>query len=83
METLNATLLIKNARQKLEGRDARRMAAFHTGVAIAMALVTTVLQYVLTLTYTVRFLHLYLLHIQRSPRFTCPLSYDTHWKKSA
>ena len=41
------------------------------------------LQYVLTLTYTVRFLHLYLLHIQRSPRFTCPLSYDTHWKKSA
>ena len=47
METLNATLLIKNARQNLEGRDARRMAAFHTGVAIAMALVTTVLQYVL------------------------------------
>lgn len=47
METLNTTLLIKNARQKLEGRDARRMAVIHTGVAVALALVTTVLQYVL------------------------------------
>lgn len=47
MEKLNATLLIKNAREKLEGRDARRMAAIHTGVAVAVALVSTVLQYVL------------------------------------
>lgn len=47
METLNATLLIKNARQKLEGRDARRMAVIHTGVAVAVALVSTALQYVL------------------------------------
>lgn len=47
METLNTTLLIKNARQKLIGRDTRRMAAIHTGVAVALALMTTVLQYVL------------------------------------
>ena len=47
MEMLNATLLIKNARQKLDGRDARRMAMFHTGIAVAVALVSTVLQYVL------------------------------------
>lgn len=47
MEILDTTFLIKNARQKLEGRDARRMAVIHTGVAVALALVTTVLQYVL------------------------------------
>lgn len=47
MEKLNATLLIKNAREKLEDRDVRRMAAIHTGVAVAVALVSTVLQYVL------------------------------------
>ena len=47
MELLNATLLIKNARQKLDGRDAQRMAMFHTGIAVAVALVSTLLQYVL------------------------------------
>lgn len=47
MEKLNATLLIKAAREKLKGRDSLRMAAIHTGVAVAVALVSTVLQYVL------------------------------------
>lgn len=47
MEKLNATLIIKNARQKLEGRDVRRMAVIHTGVTVAAGLVITLLQYAL------------------------------------
>lgn len=47
MEKLNATLLINTAREKLTGQDARKMAAFHTAIAVAVALVSTVLQYVL------------------------------------
>ena len=47
MEKLNVTLLIKDARRKLTGRDSRRMAVFHTGVAVTVALVSSVLQYVL------------------------------------
>ena len=44
MEKLNATLIIKNARQKLEGRDVRRMAVIHTGVTVAAGLVITRVQ---------------------------------------
>ena len=49
METLNATLLIKNAREKLAGKDPRTLAAIHAGVTVAAGLVITVLQYALTL----------------------------------
>ena len=47
MEKLNVTLFIKNAREKLKGRDAHQMAAIHTGVTVAVSLVIMVLQYVL------------------------------------
>ena len=49
METLNAKLLIAQAKERLEGKDARKMAFFHTGIIAAFALVVTVLQYVLQL----------------------------------
>ena len=47
MEMINAKLLIGEAREKLAGKDVRRMAAIHAGVTVAAALVSTVLQYVL------------------------------------
>lgn len=47
MEKLNATFIIKQAREKLAGKDAARLAAIHTGVTVAAALVITLLQYVL------------------------------------
>lgn len=45
MEKLNVTLLIKDAREKLEGKNARQLAAIHTGITVAAALVITLLQY--------------------------------------
>lgn len=47
METLNANVLIGNAREKLAGKDTRRMAVIHTGITVAAALLITALQYVL------------------------------------
>ena len=47
METLNAKHLIQASRQKLEGKDATRLAAFHTGITVAVAVVITGLQFVL------------------------------------
>lgn len=48
METLNATLLIKNTREKLAGKDTRTLAAIHAGVTVAAGLAATLLQFVLT-----------------------------------
>ena len=47
MEKLNVAFIIDSARKKLEGKDARAMAVFHTGITVAAALVITILQYVL------------------------------------
>ena len=49
MENWNIRLLIQDARQKLAGRDAHRLAALHTGVTVAAALAVTLLQYALAL----------------------------------
>ena len=48
MEKLNVSFIIENAREKLEGKDSRAMAVFHTGITVAAALVITILQYVLS-----------------------------------
>ena len=48
METLNAKQLIQLSRQRLEGKDATRLAAFHTGITVAVAVALTVLQYILS-----------------------------------
>lgn len=47
MEKLNATWIVKDARQKLEGQSAHSMAAIHTGVIVAASLLITLLQHVL------------------------------------
>ena len=47
METLNAKHFITQARERLAGKDARKLAAFHTGITAAFALAVTILQYVL------------------------------------
>ena len=47
METLNAKYMIQQAKQNLEGKNATRLAAFHTGITVAAALVITALQFVL------------------------------------
>ena len=47
METLNTKHLIQQAKQNLEGKGANRLAAFHTGITVAAALVITGLQFVL------------------------------------
>ena len=47
METLNAKYMIQQAKRCLEGKDATRLAAFHTGITVAAALVITALQFVL------------------------------------
>ena len=49
MEKLNTHFYIKDARQKLAGRDAHRLAALHTGVTVVAALAVTLLQYALAL----------------------------------
>lgn len=48
MEKLNAKHLIQEAGEKLKGTDSTRLAALHTGITVAVALVTTVLQYILS-----------------------------------
>lgn len=47
METLNVSMITHTAREKLEGKDSRKLAVFHTGITVAAALVVTLLQYVL------------------------------------
>ena len=47
MEKLNVSFITDAAREKLEGRDARNLAVFHTGITVAAGLLITVLQYVL------------------------------------
>jgi len=47
MEKLSITWIINQSREKLENKDSRQMAIFHTGVAAAAALVLTALQYLL------------------------------------
>lgn len=47
MEKLNAKMIIKQAREKLAGRQVRPLAVIHTGVTVGLALVITILQYVL------------------------------------
>lgn len=47
METLNAKHLIQQSRQSLAGKNATSLAAFHTGITVAAALVITALQFVL------------------------------------
>lgn len=49
MEKLHAKHLIQESRDKLSGKDSTRLAAFHTGITVAVALVSTVLQYILSL----------------------------------
>lgn len=48
MEKLDVQFYIKDARQKLAGRDAHRLAALHTGVTVAAALLITLLQFALS-----------------------------------
>lgn len=47
METKNAKYFIQAAKERLAGKDARKMAAVHTGIIVAFALVVTALQYAL------------------------------------
>ena len=48
MQTINAKYFISTAGQRLEGKDSRRLAAFHTAIAAAFSLAVMVLQYVLS-----------------------------------
>ena len=48
MEKLNTLSYIRDARQKLSGKNAIRLAAFHTGVTVAAALLITLLQFALS-----------------------------------
>ena len=48
MEKLNAKLLIKEAKEKLAGKDATKLAAFHAAITAAAALVITLLQFALS-----------------------------------
>lgn len=45
MEKLYAKNLIQETREKLQGKDSTRLAVVHTGITVAFALVSTVLQY--------------------------------------
>ena len=47
MEKLNVTYFVKDAREKLEGKDSRRAATIHTGVIVAAGLVLTIVQMLL------------------------------------
>lgn len=49
MEKLNTKQIMSEAKGRLEGKDARRMAFLHTGVTVAFALVVTLLQHGLEL----------------------------------
>ena len=48
MEMLNAKHWIQQAKQCLEGKDATRLAVFHTGITVAAALLITALQFILS-----------------------------------
>ena len=48
MEKLNISYLIHDAKEKLKGKDATRMAAVHTGVIVAVGLALTVVQIMLS-----------------------------------
>ena len=48
MENLNAKQLMQQAREQLDGKDSRKLAAFHTGVLAAVALGLTLMQYALS-----------------------------------
>ena len=47
MEKLNVSLIIEKTSEKLEGKNSRNLAMFHTGITLAAALVIMLLQYVL------------------------------------
>lgn len=49
MEKLNGAILTGQARQCLEGKDSRKLAAFHAGITAGVALVITLLQYGISL----------------------------------
>lgn len=49
MDKLNAKYFLNEAGKRLQGKNARSMALFHTGVTVGFALTVTVLQYVLEL----------------------------------
>ena len=48
MEKLNVNLLIKDTKEKLRGQEVTRLAAIHAGVTVALGLVITLLQFVLS-----------------------------------
>lgn len=48
MDKLNVSYLIKDSKEKLAGKGATRMAAIHTGVIVALGLVLTVVQMMLS-----------------------------------
>ena len=48
MEKLNVKQLLRDSRQALEGKDSTAMAAFHTGITVAVAITLTVLQFILS-----------------------------------
>ena len=48
MEKLNVSFFIKDAKEKLEGKDTTRMAAIHTGAIVALGLLLTVIQLMLS-----------------------------------
>lgn len=47
MEKLNLSFFVKNAREKLTGRNAARMAAIHTGVIVLAGVILTLTQWML------------------------------------
>jgi len=49
MNTINAKTFISEAGKRLEGKNARSLALLHTGVTVGVALVVTLLQYVLAM----------------------------------
>lgn len=48
MEKLNGAGLTAQAGRSLEGKDSRKLAVFHTGITVGIALVISLLQYVVT-----------------------------------
>ena len=48
MEKLNVKQLLWKSQQALDGKDSKAMAAFHTGITVAVAIALTVLQFILS-----------------------------------
>ena len=48
MENLNVRFFAEEAREKLRGKNAKNLTAFHTGITVVAALIITLLQFVLT-----------------------------------